>query len=100
TEGRDAEDSIAQLNAALTATGGAAGWSAEQLLDMAEELRDVSNFTTEQIIDGQTRLLSYTGVVGKEYPAAMQIVIDQAQRLGISVEQSEETVGQALESPS
>ncbi|TKA90400.1 phage tail length tape measure family protein [Halopseudomonas bauzanensis] len=100
TEGRDAEDSIAQLNAALTATGGAAGWSAEQLLEMADELRDVSNYTTEQIIDGQTRLLSYTGVVGKEYPAAMQIVIDQAQRLGISVEQSAETVGQALESPS
>lgn len=100
TEGRDAEDSIAQLNAALTATGGAAGWSAVQLLDMAEKLRDVSNFTTEQIIAGQTRLLSYTGVVGKEYPAAMQIVIDQAQRLGISVEQSAETVGQALESPS
>src|SRR5690606_15585893 len=98
--GRDHEDSLAQLNAALTATGNAAGYSSEQLLAMAQELRDNSNFTTEQIVDAQTRLLSYTGVVGKEFPAAMQIIIDQAQRLGISVEQSAETVGQALENPS
>lgn len=99
-EGSGAENSIAQLNAALVATGSAAGWSAEQLLKMADDLRDVSNFSTEQIIDAQTRLLSYTDVVGEQFPAAMQIVIDQAQRLGISVEQSAETVGQALQSPS
>lgn len=100
TAGRDHEDSLAQLNAALTATGNAAGYSSEQLLAMAQQLRDNSNFTTEQIVDAQTRLLSYTGVVGKEFPAAMQIIIDQAERLGISVEQSAETVGQALENPS
>src|SRR5690554_588477 len=98
--GRDHEDSLAQLNAALTATGNAAGYSSEELLAMAQQLRDNSNFTTEQIVDAQTRLLSYTGVVGKEFPAAMQIIIDQAERLGISVEQSAETVGQALENPS
>src|SRR5690554_1145982 len=98
--GRDHEDSLAQLNAALTATGNAAGYSSEELLAIAQQLRDNSNFTTEQIVDAQTRLLSYTGVVGKEFPAAMQIIIDQAERLGISVEQSAETVGQALENPS
>src|SRR5690606_36984455 len=40
--GRDHEDSLAQLNAALTATGNAAGYSSEQLLAMAQELRDNS----------------------------------------------------------
>lgn len=100
TAGSDAEQAIAQLDAVLMSTGHAAGFTAKQLRDMAKELRDSSMFDEEQILAAQTRLLSYTDVVGEQFPAAMQIVIDQAQRLGMSVEQSAELVGQALQSPS
>lgn len=99
-EGSTSEQTLAQLEAALKATGGAAGYSAEQLQAMADQLESQSNFTAEQIIDAQTRLLSYTDVVGEQFPAALQISIDQAERLGISVEASAETVGKALQTPS
>lgn len=99
-DGSSNEQALAQLEAALASTGNAAGLTAQQLLDMADEFRSASMLTTEQILAGQTRLLSYTDIVASEFPAAMQIVIDQQQRLGISVEQSAEIVGRALQSPS
>ncbi|WP_313315302.1 phage tail length tape measure family protein [Stutzerimonas nitrititolerans] len=99
-DGSSNEQALAQLESALASTGNAAGLTAQQLLDMADEFRDASMLTTEQILAGQTRLLSYTDIVASEFPAAMQIVIDQQQRLGISVEQSAEIVGRALQSPS
>lgn len=99
-DGSSNEQALAQLEAALVSTGNAAGLTAQQLLDMSDEFRSASMLTTEQILAGQTRLLSYTDIVASEFPAAMQIVIDQQQRLGISVEQSAEIVGRALQSPS
>ncbi|MBG0846864.1 phage tail length tape measure family protein, partial [Pseudomonas chengduensis] len=90
--GNDNEQALAQLNAALASTGNAAGLTAEQLQDLAEQLRSSSLFSTEQIVAAETRLLSYTDVAAEEFPRAMQIVVDQAQRLGMSIEQSAETV--------
>lgn len=97
--GNDNEQALAQLNAALASTGNAAGLTAEQLQDLAEQLRSSSLFSAEQIVAAETRLLSYTDVAAEEFPRAMQIVVDQAQRLGMSIEQSAETVGKALQSP-
>ena len=96
----EAEENLAQLDAILRSTGEAAGYSRDQLLDMARSLAGSSVFDVQQIISAQTRLLSYSGIVGENLPRAMQAVIDQSQRLGISVEQSAETIGRALESPS
>jgi len=98
--GSDKQSALAQLEATLASTGNAAGLTAQQLLDMADKLEGSSMLTSEQIQSAQTRLLSYTDVVGKEFPRALQIVIDQQQRLGISAEQSAEIVGRALQSPS
>lgn len=99
-DGSDNEQALAQLEAALASTGNAAGLTAQQLLDMAADFKRSAMLTTEEILAGQTRLLSYTDIVASQFPAAMQIVIDQQQRLGISVEQSAEIVGRALQSPS
>lgn len=98
--GSDNEQALGQLEAALTSTGNAAGLTSQQLLDMADSMRSASMLTTEQILSAETRLLSYTDIAAKQFPQALQITIDQAQRLGISVEQSAETVGKALQSPS
>lgn len=94
------EAALGQIDAALESTGAAAGYNREQLLAMAQGMADASNFTTEQILSAQTRMLSYTDVIGKEFPEAMQVVIDQSARLGISLEQSAEIVGKALQAPS
>ena len=93
------ENSQAQLQAILKSTGGAAGFAAEQLNKMAAVMSQRSLFGSEEITDAQTRLLSYTGVVGTNFPRALQTVIDQSARLKISLTQSAEVIGKALESP-
>lgn len=46
------------------------------------------------------RLLSYSSIVGEQFPRALQMAIDQSVRLGENIEQSAETIGKALEKPS
>ncbi len=100
TSGSEEQQSLAQLDAALASTGRQAEFTTAQLQAMADELEDGSMRTAEEIQSAQTRLLSYTDVASKEFPRAMQIIVDQQQRLGISIEQSAEIVGRALQSPS
>ncbi|MBN5138245.1 Laminin subunit alpha-2 [Stenotrophomonas sp. C-A] len=98
-EGSDAEQELAQLEAALHATGRTSEFTAQSLAAMRQQLQS-GLFDDGQISAAQVRLLSYTNIVGEQFPAAMQIAIDQAQRLGMSLEQSAEVVGKALQTPS
>ena len=100
TETINAEQEQAQLAAVLKSTGEAAGWSQEKLNDMAAALAKSSNFSAGEINQAQTRLLSYSSVVGQQFPRAMQAVVDMSQRMGMSVTQSAETIGKALDVPS
>jgi len=96
----NAEQEQAQLAAVLKSTGEAAGWTQQQLNDMADAMAKSSTFSAGEINQAQTRLLSYTGIVGKQVPQAMQAVIDMAARMGMDLNQSAETIGKALDVPS
>lgn len=96
-ESRDAQAEQAQLVAVLKSTKEAAGYSADELNEMASAMAGV--FSDGDINRAQTRLLSYTNVVGNEFPEALQAAIDMAARLGMTVEQAAETVGKALDVP-
>lgn len=98
-EGSDAEQEVGQLEAALLATGRAGEFTAQSLAAMRKELQG-GLFDDGEISAAQVRLLSYTNIVGEQFPAAMQVTIDQAERLKISLESSAETVGKALQTPS
>lgn len=99
TESINAQNEQAQLAAVLKSTGEAAGFGADQLNKMAEALAGKSTFGAGDINQAQTRLLSYTGIVGQEFPRALQAAIDMATRMGVEVSQAAETVGKALDSP-
>lgn len=99
-ETREASDEVAQLRAVLKSTGEQAGYTATQLVDMADKLSSSTTHSNGEIVKAQTRLLSYTGIVGEQFPQALQMAIDQSARLGESIEQSAETVGKALDKPS
>lgn len=99
-ETKNAQNEQAQLAAVVKSTGAAAGYSVDQLNKMATALSNASVFSEGDINQAQTRLLSYTGIVGDEFPRAMQAVIDMSARMGVSVEQSAETIGKALDVPS
>ncbi|HCT26870.1 MAG TPA: Laminin subunit alpha-2 [Stenotrophomonas sp.] len=98
-EGSDAEQEVAQLDAAIASAGRQAEFTATKLLALGKSLQ-TGLFDDGQVNSAMVRMLSYTNIVGEQFPAAMQITIDQAQRLGISLEQSAETVGKALQTPS
>lgn len=100
SETRDASDELAQLQAVLASTGQQAGFSQRQLLEMADSMEAVTNRSAGEIVRAQTRLLSYTGIVGERFPQALRVAIDQSERLKESVEQSAETIGKALDKPS
>ena len=93
------EAALKQLEAALQSTGGAIGYTRDQLAQMAAELQGVTTFGDEAIIEAQARLVTYTGIVGTNFPRALQAVLDQSARLNIGLEQSAEVIGRALESP-
>lgn len=99
-ETKNAQNEQAQLAAALRSTGSAAGYTISQLNAMASEFSNKSVFSEGDINRAQTRLLSYTGIVGEQFPKALQAAIDTAQRMGMTVEQAAETVGRALDIPS
>jgi lambda family phage tail tape measure protein len=98
-ETKEAEQEQSQLAAVVKSTGEAAGFSVDKLNAMAESLAKASTFSAGDINQAQTRLLSYTGVVGEQFPKAMQAAIDMAARMGMTVPQAAEAVGKALDSP-
>lgn len=99
-ESRDAQAEQAQLAAVLQSTGHAAGYTQDQLNDMAAAMAKVSTASEGDINKAQARLLAYTNIVGEKFPEAMQATIDMAARLNISLESSAEAIGKALDVPS
>ncbi len=95
----EAEQELAQLGAVLRSTGQDATFTRDELVSMSEGIAKASTYSTGEIIKAETRLLSYSGIASEVFPEALQVAIDQAARLGMSVEQSAETIGRALESP-
>lgn len=98
-EGSDAEQEVNQLDAAIQAAGRSSEFTAEKLLQLGKQLQ-TGLFDDGQVNSAMVRMLSYTNIVGEQFPAAMQITIDQAERLKISLESSAEVVGKALQTPS
>lgn len=89
-----------QLAAVLRSTGEAAGYTQEQLNAMGAAMSGSSMFSTGDIAEAQTTLLAFTGIVGDQFPAALQAAADMAARTGMSVKSAAETIGRALDVPS
>lgn len=99
TETRDAEKEQAQLAAVLKSTGEAAGFSRDQLNDMADAMEKATTFSGGDINQAQTALLAFTGIVGDQFTRALKSASDMAARTGTSVVQAAETIGRALDVP-
>ncbi|HEP8464444.1 TPA: phage tail length tape measure family protein [Pseudomonas aeruginosa] len=94
------EEEQAQLEAVLRSTGESAGFSREQLNEMASSMERTSTVSAGEINQAQTNLLAFTGIVGEQFPRALQSAIDMAARTGTTVTSAAETIGRALDVPS
>jgi hypothetical protein len=96
----DSAKAIAQVEAAVKSTGGAAGKSVDGLAKMASELQRVSLFDDDEILQNVTaNLLTFTNVAGTEFDRAQQAVLDLSTRLGTDLTSATVQVGKALNDP-
>ena len=91
---------IAQVEAGLKSTGNAAGFTSQQLQDMASELQNNSLFGDEEILQGATaQLLTFTNIAGEQFARTQQASLDLATRLDGDLKSASIQLGKALNDP-
>lgn len=96
------QSAFRQTQAVVESTGMAAGYTAEQMGEMAQALSasaGASLFTDDQILGAQNVLATFTQVQGLEFAGATQSALDMAQALGMDVSSAAMMMGKALNDP-
>lgn len=93
------EQAMAQLEAGVRSTGGAAGRSAAQLAEFAGELQTLTTYGDEAIMPMQAILLTFTKIGGSVMDDATRAVLDMSARLGTDLKSAAIQVGKALNDP-
>lgn len=94
-----AQHSMAQLEAGVRSTGGAAGFSATQLSDMAAKMQQLTAYSDDAVMSAQKILLTFTQIRGDNFERATQSVADLATRMGTDLTSASIQVGKALNDP-
>jgi hypothetical protein len=89
----------AQTDAVLKSTGGAAGLTADEILNLAGALKEQSLFADDAIQAGENLLLTFTGIGKDVFPEATQTMVDMSQALGQDLSSSAVQLGKALNDP-
>lgn len=95
----EAENALAQLNAVIQSTGGAAGVTSNEIVAMADSLSQVTRFTDEAIMSGASMLLTFTNIGENVFPQATETILDMSQALGQDLQSSAIQLGKALNDP-
>lgn len=98
-EASQAEHAFAQLEAGVRSTGGAAGYTARQLSDMAGALQKVSRYDDDAIAGAESLLLTFTRIGHDVFPKATQAVLDLSTKLGGDLNSAAIQIGKALNDP-
>ncbi|MBF8755520.1 phage tail length tape measure family protein [Pseudomonas guariconensis] len=95
----DDERKLGRLEALLKSTGGAAGFSAQQLADFASEKEKATLFDGGAIQDASGALLGFTSIVGDMHKKVLSLAIDMAEVMGGEVRGQVVSLGKAFEDP-
>lgn len=88
-----------KTQAIITATGGAAGRTAQQLHDQARQLARATLQSTEGIMQAQQVMLTFRHVTGETFDAAIIAAADLSEAIGTDLNSAILQVGKALEDP-
>lgn len=94
-----AEKAMAQLRATVKSTGGVAGFSADQLALMSEELQRNSTFADDVVQGMQSVLLTFTRLRGPEFVRAQTAILDISTLMGQDLKSAAVQVAKALNDP-
>jgi hypothetical protein len=95
----EAENVYRQLEARVKSTGQVAGFTADELLGLAQDFQRVSTFGDEAIAAMQSVLLTFTQVRGDEFVDATEAILNMSVALGKNLQESALQVGKALNDP-
>lgn len=95
----ESEDKLAQLNAVLKSTGGVAGWTADQAVELSKSLQEVTKFSDEDVLSVENLLLTFTKIGKDIMPQATETVLNMATALGEDTKSASIQLGKALQDP-
>lgn len=93
------QDAVAQLNAVLAATGGAAGLSSDAIRGLASELQNTTKYGDEATIKAASVLATFTNIKGDVFKEAIKSAQDMSTVLGTDLQGSVIQLGKALNDP-
>ncbi|HSH30038.1 MAG TPA: phage tail length tape measure family protein [Thiohalobacter sp.] len=93
------EQALAQVESRLQSTGGTAGFTAEQLANIASELQGVTTFGDEAILELQSQLLAFTNITGERFKRTTALVLDFATATGRDASTAARTLAVAINDP-
>ncbi|MGZ6836781.1 MAG: phage tail length tape measure family protein [Blastococcus sp.] len=102
---RDYQAGLAQAQAVVKSTGGAAGVTASHVEDLASKIQNYSGQTDDSIVAGENLLLTFTNIrneAGKGndvFDQSTKILADMSQALGQDTKTSAIQLGKALNDP-
>jgi hypothetical protein len=95
----ESQAAMAQLEAGVRSTGGAAGYTAQQFATYAGELQKLTGIDDEAIQGVQSVLLTFTKIGHDVFPAATQAALDLSTKLGTDLNAAALQIGKALNDP-
>lgn len=93
------EDKTTQLESVLRSTGGAAGVTKEQVINMAEAFEKTTKFAAESTLEAQNLMLTFTNIGKEVFPMATETILDMATALGTDASGQAMQLGKALNDP-
>ena len=93
------EKITAQTEAVITSTGGAAGFTAEEIVAMADALEGATGIGDDAILQGQNLLLTFTNIGKDVFPMATQAMLDMSVAMGTDASAQAIQLGKALNDP-
>ncbi len=96
---REQERAEQKLEAVIRATGGAAGFTAEQLKTQASALQSVTTYGDETILNAQAMLATFKNVSGEQFTDATKAILDMSTVMGTDLKSSALQLGKALNDP-
>lgn len=99
SEAAEYETRMKKLEAVVKATGGAAGYTAEEIRSMSQELALSTLGSVEEFENAGAALLTFKSISGEAFGQALELSKDMAEVMGGDAQSSARQLGRALEDP-
>lgn len=90
---------MAQTDAVIKSTGGAAGYTAVQIHEMAAALQQSTTYSDESIQSAENLLLTFRSIGSDVFPQTTQAVLDMSTALNQDLKSSAIQLGKAMQDP-